>query len=640
MTGKAGDPILQMYIEESRTLLEELEDIILSSEKEGNLKDRIDEIFRIMHTIKGNSAMMKFDNIASVAHKMEDMFDFFRKNGSLNIDFSEVTDISLCSMDFIRDEVDKVENGNDPDGEIGELIDKIGNILKKVSSDDSPDKIKEVKYEALVRFEKDCLMENIRAFTLLRNIEPYVKNTEFYPKDIAENDSSSEEIQKNGFKIIFTTDKKQGEISDLIEKTAFIESVTIKEYKNEKKEDVKEKTAEKNSKKSVEKGKSSGKSGLNINTENVDKLMDLVGELVIAESMVTKNPAVLNIKSENFDKSARLLKKIINDIQDVVMTMRLVSISPVFKKMNRIVRDMSKNLKKDTELTLIGEDTEIDKNLIDPLSDALMHLTRNSMDHGIESADERLNKGKDQKGHLTLEAKSEGGDVYLILKDDGAGLNKEKIYDKALKQGLTEKSIEELTDKDIYSFILKPGFSTNEKVTEYSGRGVGMDVVVRNIESMRGKVYIESKEDHGTKITIKIPLTLAIIDGMLIKVGDSIFAIPVKSVSMSFKPDKKEIIRDLEGNPMVMSMGECHKIIKLYELFETETSVTEIDDGILIMVNNDENKICIFADSIIGQQQIVMKPLPKYFKKLKGISGCTLLGDGSISLIIDAAGLI
>jgi len=632
MSGKTGDPILQMYIEESKTLLEELEDIILSSEKDGNLKDRIDEIFRIMHTIKGNSAMMKFDNIASVAHKMEDMFDFLRKNSSLNINFSEITDISLASMDFIRGEVEKVENGEETSADGSDLINKIDELLKSLSSKDKVDMIKEIKYEAVVRFEKDCLMENIRAFTLLRNMEPFIKDTEYYPVDIAENDLSSEEIQKNGFKIIFKTDKKQEDIVDVIEKTSFIESVDIKEYIDAKKEVNIDKTSEKN--------KSSVKSGLNVNTENVDKLMDLVGELVIAESMVTKNPAVADIKSENFDKSARLLKKIIDDIQDVVMTMRLVPISPVFKKMNRIVRDMSKNLKKDAELELLGEDTEIDKNLIDPLSDALMHLTRNSMDHGIEENKERIEKGKSEKGHLKLEAKSEGGDVYLILTDDGAGLNKEKIYNKAIKQGLIQKTIDELTDKDIYSLILKHGFSTNEKVTEYSGRGVGMDVVAKNIEEMRGKVYIDSKKDQGTKITIKVPLTLAIIDGLLIKVGTSVYAIPIKSVAMSFKPDKKDIIRDLEGNLMVMSKGVCYKIINLYELFENETSVTDINDGIIIMINYEGNKICLFADSVIGQQQIVMKPLPKYFKKLKGISGCTLLGDGSISLIIDAAGLI
>lgn len=632
MSGKTGDPILQMYIEESKTLLEELEDIILSSEKDGNIKDRIDEIFRIMHTIKGNSAMMKYDNIASVAHKMEDMFDFLRKNSSLNIDFSKVTDISLTSMDFIRGEVEKIENGEETTEDGSVIINKIEELLKSLSGGNKESVIKEIKYEAVVRFEKDCLMENIRAFTLIRNMEPFIKDAEYYPKDIAENDLSSEEIQKNGFKIIFKTDKKQEEIVDVIEKTSFIESVDIKEYIDAKKEVKTDKPAGKN--------KAAGNSGLNVNTENIDKLMDLVGELVIAESMVTKNPAIAEIKSENFDKSARLLKKIINDIQDVVMTMRLVPISPVFRKMNRIVRDMSKNLKKDAELELIGEDTEIDKNLIDPLSDALMHLTRNSMDHGIEENEERIKKGKSEKGHLKLEAKSEGGDVYLILTDDGAGLNNEKIYNKAVKQGLTKKSMEELTDKDIYSFILKPGFSTNDKVTEYSGRGVGMDVVAKNIEAMRGQVYIDSKKDQGTKITIKVPLTLAIIDGLLIRVGDSVYAIPVKSVAMSFKPQKKDIIKDLEGNLMVMSMGECIKIIKLYELFETETSVSDIDDGIIVMINYEGNKICLFADSIIGQQQIVMKPLPKYFKKLKGISGCTLLGDGSISLIIDAAGLI
>jgi two-component system chemotaxis sensor kinase CheA len=318
----------------------------------------------------------------------------------------------------------------------------------------------------------------------------------------------------------------------------------------------------------------------------------------------------------------------------------MVPLSATFIKMHRIVRDMCKKLDKDVQLEIIGEETEVDKNIIEHISDPLMHLVRNSVDHGIETAQERLDKGKSKTGTITLEAKNAGSDVMIIVRDDGKGLNKEKILKKARENNLLFKSEEEMTDKEIYNLILLPGFSTKEKVTEFSGRGVGMDVVTKNIESVGGTLTVDSVVDKGTIITLKIPLTLAIIDGMNIKVGKSRYTIPTISIKESFRPKESEIFHDPDGNEMIMVRGECYVIRRLHELYKVKTDITKLSEGIIIMVEQDEKTVCVFADELLGQQQVVVKALPGYiqnFKKIRGLAGCTLLGDGSISLILDIA---
>jgi two-component system chemotaxis sensor kinase CheA len=304
--------------------------------------------------------------------------------------------------------------------------------------------------------------------------------------------------------------------------------------------------------------------------------------------------------------------------------------------------NMSKKLEKEVRLELIGEETEVDKNIIDHISDPLMHLIRNSIDHGIEKSEERKAKNKPEFGTITLEAKNTGGDVLIIVKDDGRGLNKESILSKARKNGLVGKTERELTDKEIYSLILMAGFSTKEEVTEYSGRGVGMDVVNKNIDAIGGTVSIDSIEGEGTEITLKIPLTLAIIDSMTIKTGESLFSVPITSIRESFKARNEDIIIDSEGNEMIMIRGQCYAAVRLYELYKINTEVKNITDGIMLMVENNGDALCIFADEIIGEQEVVIKALPGYIrnlKKVRGLSGCTLLGDGSISLILDVGDL-
>lgn len=637
---KSQDPILEMYIFETLHLLEQLEDFVLKSEKDLNFDAQMDEIFRIMHTIKGNSAMMMYENIASLAHSIEDMFDYFRKNKDVIINFREVTDLILKSMDFIKEEVEKVKNDEEANGDSSSLINEIKESFAKHS-----EVIATVKgriYEGLVFFQDGCQMENIRAYSLIHNLIEVSDDIKFIPKDIETNNESSDIIKNEGFKIIFKSENSYEEIKAVFNKTAFIEQVDLKEVieeeKKEEKVDIKEEVKEekKEEVKVVSAQKITPKANvLSVKVENLDALMDLVGELVVSESMVSKNPDLDGLKLENFNKAVRQLRKIINDLQDVVMSTRLVPLSITFRKMNRIVRDMNKNLNKEVELELIGEETEVDKNIIEHLSDPLMHLIRNSMDHGIEDETERIKCNKNPKGKITLEAKNAGGDVWVFIKDDGRGLDKDKIYDKAFNMGLTDKGKEELTEKEIFQFIMMAGFSTNEKVSEYSGRGVGMDVVSKNIETIRGTTYIESVKGKGTVISVKIPLTLAIIDGMIIRVGDSTYTIPTISIKESFKAKEKDLVRDPDGNEMIMVRGECYKVLRLHDAFDVETDVKELLDGIMVMVENGTKSLCLFVDALIGQQQVVIKTLPNYIKKVKGLAGCTLLGDGSISLILD-----
>ncbi|HCR39327.1 MAG TPA: chemotaxis protein CheA, partial [Lachnospiraceae bacterium] len=382
---------------------------------------------------------------------------------------------------------------------------------------------------------------------------------------------------------------------------------------------------------------------ISVSVEKLDKLMDLVGEMVIAEAMVIQNPDLHGLELNNFKKAARQLNKITSEIQDTVMAVRMVPLSATFHKMNRIVRDMCKNLHKEVQLEIEGEETEVDKNIIEHISDPLMHLVRNALDHGIETPEARQKKGKPRTGTVTLKAKNNGNDVLIVIKDDGKGLNKESILKKARENHLLPKSEADLSDNEIFNLILLPGFSTKDSVTEYSGRGVGMDVVAKNIEAIGGALSIESVPDKGTAISLKIPLTLAIIDGMNIKVGSSCYTIPTTAIKESFRPRRENIILDPDGNEMIMVRGSCYPILRLHEFYGVDTLIKKFSDGIIVMAEQDEKTICIFADELLGQQQVVVKALPEYirrYKKINGITGCTLLGDGRISLILDIAGLI
>lgn len=700
------EAMLDMYFYETNSLLEQLDEILLRTEQANAFEsDDIKEIFRIMHTIKGSSAMMGFDNLSVLAHKAEDMFFVIRENPDVITDVSFVYDLVFQVSDSYKAQIEAIQNNIGGEYELmnfDDLIDKLIKARDKLNSEASGEAapmseaapaaaksesapVSDGKISVRVFFDDGCQMENLRAFLLINTIRDECSFLEFYPSDVETNGESSKEIVENGFLITFTAnDGKDSYVLNLIETALNVQSYEIlnepadtapKAEETAPKAEIPpeptktelkvEKPAPKPEPKpatptdaSIEKaqaavananaqaqGGAQKQSLISVNLAKLDALHDIVGEIITTESMVISNPDLEGLELESFNKAARDLKKLTNELQDTVMSIRMVPLAGVFQKMNRIVRDMRKKLNKDVDFLLEGEDTEVDKSIVDSLQDPLMHLVRNCMDHGIEdNVQDRIYAGKPEKGTLKLTAQNASGEVIITVSDDGAGIDPDKIMAKARKMNLLTKPENEYSIKEIQNLILLPGFSTNEQVTEFSGRGVGMDVVKANIEKCNGTIIVDSKKGEGTSFIIKIPLTLAIIDGMEITVGDLVFTVPISTIKESFKIEESQILRDTGGNEMIMIRGICYPILRLHEKFNIDTDVTKLEDGILLLVETDNKSMCIFADKLIGEQQVVVKPFPKYLSRYnikgEGLSGCTIMGDGSISLIIDTNTLI
>ena len=690
-----NEPMLDLFIFESMQLIEQMELLIIANEKSTSYaSEAINEIFRIMHTIKGSSAMMLFNNISSLAHSMEDLFFVLREDKPSNVDYSELSDLVFEGLDFTKVEIAKIRNGDEADGDASELINSLRVFHDSIKCQNTSTKtlnleeravphenlpqekqhyyISKVRtettslkntFQATLRFEQDCGgMENIRAIVALNDMADLMEEYYHIPQDL-ENEDSARVIREQGFTLFLKTDRSFEEIHKNLIETIYLKDLQLTHVENSELFDDLHKERkilleDSSVKVPISLGRDNGvneyeekeiqasatqQSIISVSVAKLDQLMDLVGEMVIAEAMVTQNPDLKGLELNNFEKAARQLRKITSELQDTVMSVRMVPLAGTFQKMNRTLRDMCKKLNKEVQLQLIGQETEVDKNIIEHISDPLMHIIRNSIDHGIEMPSERETQGKPRLGTITLEAKNAGGDVLIIIRDDGEGFNKERIMAKAREKGLIHGTEEEITDKEIYNLIFLPGFSTNESVTEFSGRGVGMDVVVNNIEAVGGSIAADSVPGKGTTITLKIPLTLAIIDGMNIKVGDSRYTIPTTAIKECFRPKITEVIVDPDNNEMMMVRGQCFPILRLHDVYQVRTEVTQFTEGIIIMVEQDNKTLCIFADELIGQQQVVVKALPIYIrnmKKVRGLAGCTLLGDGSISLILDIGGFL
>ncbi|MCM1149741.1 MAG: chemotaxis protein CheA, partial [Butyricicoccus sp.] len=382
---------------------------------------------------------------------------------------------------------------------------------------------------------------------------------------------------------------------------------------------------------------------ISVNLSKLDMLSAVVGEIVITESMVTSSPDLKGLNLDAFSKSARQLRKLTDELQDVSMSLRMVPVSSVFQKMTRIVRDMTKKLNRPAKLTLVGENTEVDKTIVDSIGDPIMHMIRNSMDHGIEETQEaRIAAGKDPVGEITLSARDTGSEVIIEIVDDGRGVDDQAVLNKAIRQGIASPDVD-YSHKEILNFLLAPGFSTNTEVTEFSGRGVGMDVVKRGVEELGGSVTISSELGKGMATTIRIPLTMAIMDGMEVAVGDSIFTIPINNILSTMKVSASDIIHDSDSGELIKIQGSFYPIIRAKELYQLQDGHTDIEDGVLIWLEAGDHSYCLFVDELLGQQQVVVKQLPAYVNsynvKSYGINGCTLRSDGSISIILDVANL-
>ncbi|MGE5479379.1 MAG: chemotaxis protein CheA [Chloroflexota bacterium] len=376
-----------------------------------------------------------------------------------------------------------------------------------------------------------------------------------------------------------------------------------------------------------------------VSADKLNRLFDLVGEIITAESMALNNPDLANLDLPNFSIAANMLNKLTRELQSITMSIRMAPVDGLFNKMTRLARDLSRKFDKEIDLVVYGEDTEIDKNVIEELSDPLVHIIRNSIDHGIESAGERRAAGKSEKGTVRLGASYQGNEIHIEISDDGAGLDRDRILKKAVERGLVRPG-EELPDREVWQLVFEPGLSTAKEITDVSGRGVGMDVVKRNIEKLRGSIVIDSTSGVGTRITIRIPLTLAILDAMVVRVGKSRYALPILSIRESFRPSMKDITRTMDGVDMVKVRKDLYPVVRLHEIMRIRPDSEQLDKGILMMIGSRGKNVCLFVDEILDQQQAVVKPLSDYVGDVQGVTGCMVMSDGKVGLILDVESLI
>ncbi len=669
------EAMLEAFIHETETMLEQLDEILLDSEKEQSLSDEnINNIFRITHTIKGSGAMMSFDSMSELSHAMEDVFFVLRDDPEkLGLVFDELFDLILEGSDILKEELDKIRNSTEYDqADVSVVKGKLRALAKKLkgeavpaatttaTSNDIAGKSTAGMLKIKVLFTDDCQMENMRAFMLATQLKTCCSEVLTIPENPESDSSLSETIIENGLLIYCkpledTNDEALKTVEEFLNIKSYEvldndpapspEVAPVVQQNTVAKAEAASKPKPAAKPDTIAKAAPSKQSLISVKQEKLDHLMDLVGELVTTESMVVRNPDLEGLKLDSFTKSIRELRKLTDELQDTVMSIRMVPLSGTFLKMERIVRDMCKRLDKKAELVTEGGDTEIDKSINDAIVDPFMHMIRNSMDHAIESPEEREAAGKPPVGRIGLTAKNIGGEILIEISDDGKGLDKEKLLAKARKNGTLTKPEEDYTEKEIFGLIMLAGFSTNSEVTEFSGRGVGMDVVRKNIEQVGGTISIKSVLGKGTTFTIKIPLTLAIVDGMNIAVGDTTFTIPISTIHQSFKPtNRNQITQNADGSEMVMIRGECYPIIRLHEIFDIETQTKDILDGIVIQIESSSTPACLFADVLLGEYQVVVKPFSTFFNKYNlkenGLSGCSILGDGSITLILDTNNLL
>jgi two-component system chemotaxis sensor kinase CheA len=379
-------------------------------------------------------------------------------------------------------------------------------------------------------------------------------------------------------------------------------------------------------------------STLRVDTRKLDDLIDMVGELVITQSMIQQDLSQQINADKNLVRDISQFFRITSSLQRTSMVLRMIPIRQTFQRMSRLVRDLAKNAGKIVNVELVGEETEIDRNMVDEIYNPLVHMVRNSVDHGLESPEDRIKAGKPEKGQISLRAYHRGGNIVIEIADDGRGLDKQKIIDKALKKGIIS-DIEGLSEQDIYRMIFLPGLSTAEKITDVSGRGVGMDVVKQSVEKLRGKIEIESMPGRGTTLVTSFPLTLAIIDGMIVKVGQETFILPTTAIRQALRPAREHYNRVINRGETINVMGQLLPLIRLYALFGIQPKKEDPCDAIVVVLENGTQSKCLMVDEIIGKAEVVIKSLGAGMKHVKGVSGGAILGDGRIGLILDPEGL-
>ncbi len=583
-----GGQLLSEFISEASEHLNTAEEAILILEKNPEDKESIDKIFRAFHTIKGVAGFLELNDIKQLAHSSESLLDLVRK-GILQFE-KDIADIAFSSIDGLRKLIELLAEqiAND-----GKLVSPYYDISQQI--------------EAIDKIIKDNADKNKKDIPHRPVGEILIDEERVTPHEL----DMALEIQKR------SPNKKVGEL--------------LQEMHAASAKDIKHAL-------DIQKGNVTQNS-IKINVDKLDLLIDLVGELVISETQVIQNPCLREIEDRRLNKDLSELDRITRLLQEVAMGMRLVPVRPTFQKMLRIIRDLARRSNKEVEVILSGEDTEIDKNMVELISDPLIHMVRNSVDHGIEEKEERIRKGKSPVGRIELAAYHKGDNVIVEIKDDGAGLNKEKILTKAIERGLIQEG-ETLPDNRIYNMIFEPGFSTADKISDISGRGVGMDVVKRNIEQLRGKIEIETEKDKGSVFSIHLPITLAIIEGIIFTIGVERYILPINSVVEFINPQEK-FLTNLVGKGEVYKLHDrIYPVIRLAEYFDVRPIYDDFEKSTLCLIESDYGRAFIVIDELLGQQQVVIKSLGHALKDVKGISAGAILGDGRVGLILDVNGIV
>ncbi len=601
-----SDEMLGQYLSDAFDLLDTCENNLMKLETEPDNKPLAGETFGAIHSLKGNSGFMGFSDIEELSSEMETILDSVR-SGDLDID-ETIISILLSNVEAIRSKLKAMaENGSSV------------SASETSSSENEP-----ISEDDFFNIPDDTVSKEIAAE---ENAEPEIEEYEESLDDFfiaAQNDNNTQEVSH-----------QQEEQKEKMKPTASKNDAPAKPEKMVVAEKPKPAPPQAASSPRL----TMQKKDIRVETSKIDKLFDLVGELITIESMVTNNPDLKGMDLPNFAKSANMLNKITREIQEVTMSVRMMPLEGLFNKMKRLVRDVSIKMNKKVDFVISGQETEMDKNVIDEIADPLVHILRNAIDHGVESPQDRAAAGKSETGNVSLKAKYEGNEILIVIEDDGAGINRERVLQKAEEKGLLSVPPETMTDREVFMLVFEPGFSTAKQVTDISGRGVGMDVVKKNIEKLRGSIDVESKYGKGSKFTLRIPLTLAILDAMLIRIGASIFALPILSVSESFRTELSTISETMDGLEMVKIREEIIPVVRLHELYKKDPDSKNIDNGVLIIAESRDRKLALFADEIVGQQQAVIKGFSQYIGKVPGITGCMILGDGGIGLIIDIEGL-
>ncbi len=585
------------FMEESGSLLEDIESSILRLEKNITNLDIVNDIFRPFHTIKGNCGYLGIKDMGRLCHTVETMLDNARNRKA---------PVTQGFIDLILEVVDAVKKMRSDLP--WSLKDKFGLTENELSKDPGCNPV-DIK----------PLLQKIDMFLCSETLHKDKNELPKIGEILLASGAINEEQLNNALKL------QERRLGDILVDEGIVPVDKVKvalEIQEAQRSGIK-----------------TPPGAIKVDTERIDNLVNLVGELVIAQTLISQNPAVLRLSGQTLQKDVSHLGKITREIQDLVMSVRMMPLKQTFQKMMRVVRDVAKKAGKNVELVISGEDTELDKSVIEEISDPLVHILRNSVDHGIEPPDERINNGKPEKGVVHLNAFHRGGSIVIEIRDDGRGICKEKVLEKAIEKGLVG-SATDITDQQIYQLIFHPGFSTAEKVTDISGRGVGMDVVRRNIEKLRGRIDIQSKEGEGTSISIALPLTLAIIDGMVVQAGNEKYIIPTLSIEESFRPDKEDIISVQNRGEMCNLRGNLLSIVRLASLYQGNAVHRDLWDALLVVVESDGMKTCIMVDELIGQQQVVIKSIGETFKNVRGVAGGAILGDGRVGLILDVRGLI